>query len=284
MLIEQFDVSGKITYGPAKLGTQGGSYRVTVDYINADTINVELLIEKTMEDATSHTRKPVLWESSPSKDEYTLGSESYKVTARKSLANQYCDSPWITPSSELYRQCQADAERLAKRTELGLLMNLPVYVGIGLRVSATVDIIGASANISGIGIIGAEAEANRLKGTLVVQTLGVNGKSVAAALPINSELNRTTAQSAIVAVGAIKALLYAKGDTVVAPRVVGLYLPINGGKPLVNAIISELSSSKLEWRRPCVPPKNPEEAATPAPGAAAPAPGAPKKPAAGAPK
>lgn len=129
--------------------------------------------------------------------------------------------------------------------------NIPVYVGIGLRVSANVDVIGSNANISGIGVIGAEAEAERVKGSLVVQTLGVNGKSIAAALPIQSELNRTTAQNAIVAVGSIKALLYAD-DITVSPRVVGIYLPFPGGKPLVNALISELSKKRVEWPRQCL--------------------------------
>lgn len=116
--------------------------------------------------------------------------------------------------------------------------------------SSFVYVTGANANISGIGVIGAEAEADRLKGSLVVQTLGVNGKSVAAALPIQSELNRTTAQNAIVAVGSIKALLYSP-ETITSPRVVGLYLPFPGGKALVNALISELSKERVEWYRAC---------------------------------
>ena len=96
-----------------------------------------------------------------------------------------------------------------------------------------------------------EAEANNLRGSLTVQTLGVNGQAISAALPIQSELNRTTAQNAIVAVGSIKALLYENG-TVVNPRVVGMYLPFPGGKPLVNAIISELSKKRVVWYRPCI--------------------------------
>ena len=150
------------------------------------------------------------------------------------------------PGSERYEVTRLKEGEAAGANQF----NIPVYVGVGLRVSAYVYVTGASANISGIGIIGAEAEANNLRGSLVVQTLGVNGKSVAAALPIQSELNRTTAQSAIVAVGAIKALLYAD-ETIKSPRVVGLYLPFPGGKPLVNAIISELSKKQVEWSRPC---------------------------------
>jgi hypothetical protein len=218
MLIERFNASGTVTYGPAKLGSKGESYRVTVDYINADTINMPVWIAKTMEkkyEKIVDYVNPFL----PPGDDYKPDSETYTITRTK-------------PDDEklLYNYVE---------------FNIPVYVGIGLRVTANIDVVGANANISGIGVIGAEAEAEKLKGSLIVQTLGVNGKSIAAALPIQSELNRTTAQNAIVAVGSIKALLYAD-ETVVSPRVVGIYLPFPGGKPLVNALISELSKTRVE--------------------------------------
>lgn len=223
MLIERFNASGSVTYGPAKLGAKGESYRVTVDYINADTINVPVWISKRME-VYKGGIKTVSLLAAPDHKIFVPESETYIVTREK-------------PASDA----------ISEYVEF----NIPVYIGIGLRVAATVDVIGGSANISGIGVIGAEAEAEKLKGSLVVQTLGVNGKSIAAALPIQSELNRTTAQNAIVAVGSIKALLYAD-ETSVSPRVVGIYLPFPGGKPLVNALISELSKERVAWPRPCL--------------------------------
>lgn len=223
MLIERFNASGSVTYGPAKLGTKGESYRVTVDYINADTINVQVWISKRMQSFEGDVLSVPLI-AAPDNIRFRPGSETYVITREKPASGS-----------------------ISEYVEF----NIPVYVGIGLRVAATIDVIGSSANISGIGVIGAEAEAEKIKGSLVVQTLGVNGKSIAAALPIQSELNRTTAQNAIVAVGSIKALLYAD-DTSVSPRVVGIYLPFPGGKPLVNALISELSKKRVEWPRPCL--------------------------------
>jgi len=222
MSIEQFSSSGAVTYGPAGIGAEGESYRVTVDYINADTTNVRLWISKKAQNYVSKSVENVPL-MQPNNGDYTYGTETFQVTR---------DKP--TENLEFYSE-----------------YNLPVYVGIGLRVTANIDVVGATANISGLGAIGAEAEANHLKGSLTVQTLGVNGQAIAAALPIQSELNRTTAQNAIVAVGSIKALLYEK-NTVVVPRVVGIYLPFPGGKPLVNAIISELSKDRVVWNRPCV--------------------------------
>lgn len=228
MLVEKFDVSGGVSYLTSKAGATGESYRVTVDYINADTINFPVRITKRMRRVDSDFEEPVNVFATP--NGYQSGTEIYEVTRVES--NQ----------SRLFS--------LGGNTE-GVVFNIPVYVGVGLRVSANVFVVGASANISGIGVIGAEAEADRLRGSLIVQTLGVNGKSVASALPIQNELNRTTAQNAIVAVGSIKALLYAD-ETIKSPRVVGLYLPFPGGKALVNALISELSKQRVEWKRPCV--------------------------------
>lgn len=224
MLVEKFSKKGSVTYGSTKLAAKGESYKVTVDYINADTVNQRMWIKKTIAHISGEFKTVPILDPSPFFDGMIVGTDRYKVSREE-------------PSEEHLKDYEE--------------FNIPVYVGIGLRVSANVNITGGSANVAGIGIIGAEAEAENLQGSLVVQTLGVNGKSISAALPIQSELNRTTAQNAIVSVGSIKALLY-EDDTVVFPRVVGLYLPFPGGKPLVNALISELSRKRVEWHRPCV--------------------------------
>lgn len=128
-----------------------------------------------------------------------------------------------------------------------LLYTIPVYVGVGLRVTADVSDIKGSANLTGLSVIGMEAEAKNIRGSLVVQTLGVNGKSISAALPINNDLNLTTTQNAVSAIGAIKALLY-EDETEIKVRVVGLYLPFPGGEALVNAIISEMAQEPITWK------------------------------------
>nr|VFK18311.1 MAG: hypothetical protein BECKLFY1418C_GA0070996_104115 [Candidatus Kentron sp. LFY] len=230
MSIEQFDSSGNVSYGPAGIGAKGESYKVTVDYVNSDTTNFRVLIAKTAFNTISGEYDYVDLLNPIDEAKHDINSVNYDVKSAKNL--------------------------FEKQDGTYYEYNIPVYVGIGLRVTANIDVLGATANISGLGVIGAEAEANSVKGSLIVQTLGINGKSIAAALPIQSELNRTTAQNAIVAVGSIKALLYDK-KTAKAPRVVGIYLPFPGGKPLVNAIISEISKgNSISWIRPCVSEEN----------------------------
>ncbi|GJL73380.1 MAG: hypothetical protein NMNS01_25790 [Nitrosomonas sp.] len=236
MSIEQFNGSGNVNYGPAGIGFKGESYKVTVDYLNSDTTNFRVFISRTV--FNKFTGKPYFVDLLAPIDER--------------IYDNFYDVRTFPPPPTVNYIKKADGEKEQKKQKpFYYEYNIPVYVGIGLRVTANVDVIGASANISGLGVIGAEAEANSVKGTLIVQTLGVNGKSIAAALPIQSELNRTTAQNAIVAIGSIKALLYDK-KTIIAPRVVGLYLPFPGNKSLINAIISEISrGDSLGWQRPC---------------------------------
>lgn len=225
MMVEKLDTSGKVTFGPAKVGMIGERYNVTVDFINADTVNVPMWILKTMQLVDGPRIQVRMYDSNP--------------------------GPRFVPGSELYEATKTPSVRAADNDFIFEEFNLPVYVGVGLRARADVTVTGGDANLTGIGVIGAEAEAQRVRGNLVVQTMGITGKSVSAALPIQSELNRTTAQNAIVAVASIKTQLYSE-ETGVGVRVLGFYLPFPGGKPLVNALISQISKSpRTEWPRPC---------------------------------
>ena len=226
--VETFYLDGSVTYGASKVSAKADSYRMTVDYINADTTNIDIWIKREAENYKTKKLEPVnIFAPAHNKySDYKVGSDVYTVTSYKP-----------NPDTSDFKNYQ--------------YFSLPVYVGIGLRATADINDVKSGANISGLGAIGLGAESSDLKGSLTVQTLGVNGQAIAAALPIQSELNRTTAQNAITAVASIKALLYEDG-TIVQPRVVGIYLPFPGGKALVNSIISELSSARVVWYRPCV--------------------------------
>lgn len=222
--IEQISGSGKVTYGSSYTSAKNDQYKVTVDHIISDTTNITFFISKTMQNKENLQFERVnLLEHNH--DKYIKNSEVYEVIRSEKVPDNFI--------SENYEQ-----------------FNLPIYIGVGLRVTANVRNLSNNTNISGLGVIGAEAEAKKLQGTLVVQTLGINGKSIASALPIQSELNQTTVQNSIVAIGSIKALLY-DNETVKSPRVVGLYLPFRGDTSIVNAIISELSKGPIYWEKPC---------------------------------
>lgn len=245
--IQQVMTKGEISFGPVGLGAKNETYRVTVDFINADTISIRTFIGRfgsRLDAPDDPTRIPL------------------------SLTNpipDYIDPNTVTYEVRRPEQFSRDAVPLGY-TEY----NLPVYVGVGLRVIADVTVIGGKANISGLGAIGIQVERNNVSGTLVTQTLGISGKAVTAALPIQSELNQTTIQNAIVAVGSIKAQLYSP-ETIASPRVVGVYLPLPANRALVNGIVSSLVRDPIYWERPCktksvvAPTEKPTPAPTPKP-------------------
>jgi hypothetical protein len=130
------------------------------------------------------------------------------------------------------------------------VITIPVYVGVGLRLTANVIVRKGNVNLSDLGSISAAAKAEQIRGGLVAQTLGINGPKVTATLPLPGEINTTTIQNATVAIGAIKAMLHdpATGRW---PRVVGIHYPFERvDQAQVNAIVSALSGKKLVWK-PC---------------------------------
>lgn len=128
---------------------------------------------------------------------------------------------------------------------------VPVYVGIGLRLTANVQVLKGNVNLSSLGALAAAAQAQKITGSLIVQTLGITGKQVTSALPLPSELNPTTVQNAILALGSVKAIVYDQG-TVVTPRVTGIYNPLPmSDQRTVNLIVSELAKQAIPWAQDC---------------------------------
>ena len=230
--VGQYDASGTLVFGPGKVGVVGKSYQIVLDYISVDTTNVPVYIERTLPLTEADKDKHVV----SVYDDTIPGRTVYRV----------------------HRDPESDVEigsrkGIGKEQKLGDLITIPVYVGVGLRLTASVTVTKGTANLSSLGAIAADAEAGKLTGSLIVQTLGITGKSVATSLPLPSELNQTTIQNAILSLGSIKAVLY-DPTTLISPRVVGIYNPIGGGQEVVNGIISVLSSDPIPWRRPCSEP------------------------------
>ena len=122
---------------------------------------------------------------------------------------------------------------------------VPVYVGVGLRLTATISVLKGEVNLGNLFAIGGEASSEKISGTLVVQTLGISGKQVSSVIPMPSEINNTTIQNAILALGTIKALMY-EADTNVTPRVVGVYNTLGGGRETINGFISSILQKPKE--------------------------------------
>lgn len=116
---------------------------------------------------------------------------------------------------------------------------VPVYVGVGLRLTASITVNKNGVDLGNLFAIGAQASSNKIAGTLTVQTLGISGDNISSIIPMPSEINPTTIQNAILAMGTIKAKLY-DDQTVITPRVVGVYNYLGGSSKTINKFVSAM--------------------------------------------
>jgi len=126
---------------------------------------------------------------------------------------------------------------------------VPVYIGVGLRLTATLFVVSGSVELTNLFAIGAAAAAKQVSGTLTIQTLGVSGEGISTIIPIPTEISASSIQNAIQSLGSIKAKLY-DDKTSITPQVVGVYNTIGGGAETINGFISSLLTQPLVLRVP----------------------------------
>jgi len=228
-------LNGKVSgsFGPASIGYENNSYQVILDYITVDATQLPIYVKRIISSGPDMGHTVQLF------DDSIKQSTRYIVSA----------APRLNPYDKTNGEFTPNLDK-------GELVVIPVYIGVGLRLTASILVMKGSVNLSSLGALAAAAEAGKLTGSLTVQTLGITGDNVATSLPLPSEINQTTIQNAILSLGSIKAVMYDKENTIITPRIVGIYNLIGGGKEIVNGIISVLAGDPIKWYRPCVKPDN----------------------------
>ena len=242
--VASFAADGALSFGPAKITSEGNTYRAVLDYVNVDAIPVDFYVKKSVTsfDPQLKTRK---YETLGIFQGISPGDTVVGYAARiKGILVTKTDS--------------AKHDSLVSKAENGGGFDqatIPIYVGIGMRLSADIRALKSGVALTSLGAIAGAAQANALSGTLTVQTLGVTGKSIATALPLPSKLDQTTVENGILALGSSRALIYnagsVPGDVTTTARVVGIYSPFGSDPALINAIYSELSRNGPPLARPC---------------------------------
>jgi hypothetical protein len=200
LAIGQVQRTGGVTYGTGKVGYEGNSYIIVLDYIKFDTKSLNFIKKIDTSTVENH------------------GKDSAQYLYKYKFDTVYVFTPDKFPD-----------------------LVVPAYIGVGLRLTANITVTKGEVNLGNFLLIGAAASENRLSGTLVVQTLGISGKGISALLPMPSDINSSSVQNAIVALGSIKAKLYDEG-TMIKPRVVGFYNTLgSSSKTSINVITAILS-------------------------------------------
>jgi len=194
--------SGSVSYGLAKAGFAGRRYVVVVDFMLSDTIS----------QPEHGAATPPPWVTNTvSTNAAPTASPPTNTASTPGAPKQTTASVTTTPATTTPDTSSAPTGRY-----------VPTYVGVGLRLTANLTVNSGEVDLGNLIGIGAAAEAKKVYGTLVIQTLGISGEGVASAIPIPSEISASSIQNALVAIGTIKNKIYDE-KTSLSPRVVGIY-------------------------------------------------------------
>lgn len=190
------------TYGTVKLGTEGHSYTVVLDYTQSTTLQLSLHVDKSEE----------------------LDPE--KITDRKvkaallSKLDHGMHPGWKFDVPDDMKFATDTNKSITKPTDLVI----PVYVGVGCRLRADITVVKGSVDLSSLATIGAAVSAGKATGTLSLQVIGINGQAINSSLTIPQKIDDTTIQNTLMSVGVVKAKTY-DDATEIAPRIIGIESP-----------------------------------------------------------
>ena len=236
--VASFSADGGLTFGPAKVTIAGQAYRAVLDYVNVETVPVDFQLGVAVRDSNGKVHQQGILTPLGVGDtivSYLARAVGSSVRTQFAFTIQTAKDTALKPGYDP--------------------ITIPIYIGIGMRLSADIRAQKDNLTLSSLSAIAAEAQTDALSGTLTVQTLGLSGKSVATALPMPSKLDQTTVENGILALGTARSVLYTGtnqlGDVVTTPRIVGLYSPLGADPRLINAIYSELAKVRPTLGRVC---------------------------------
>lgn len=190
-------------------GIEGNSYSVIIDFANSQTIN------------------------------YRFGAE-FEKNASSVCSIQNSENKLI--SLEL----MPSDSWLSSTDECKKIFNIPVYVGIGVRLKADIDVLKGNVDLTGLSALSAAVKAEQIRGAISIQSLGISGKNVYTNLTFPTKLDETTIQNAIQTLSTIKASIDSS-DIVLTPRVLGFQNTIGADENMISRIYSELVKDGIDF-------------------------------------
>lgn len=242
------------------IGIEGNTYEVIIDFVNTQTVNKQFLgkwyvtIPETVEKLNRcyPFEKSVLevnpldkyenWtlRASLIQPEEYLTEENYRTKV-----TQFDTFEKGRPEYKQVRlRCKETLSDTVPYEEIQIspeVFNIPVYIGIGLRLKANVTVLKGEVNLSSLPALTAAVSAGHATGTMSVQTIGISGKAARSNLLLLDKIDSTTIQNAIQVLASIKSSIESE-DTTITPRIVGFHNTIGAGAQGVNLIHSLLAS------------------------------------------
>lgn len=263
------EISGSVETSISSLGvnigTEGSSYEVIIDFVNSQTITRKF-VGKWLVDVpvwVGDLNRCYPFETSVlvryPRDKFenwalvALPNDNGEFGSSKEGFGKFLENENSKRLNDtVYLRCKDDvkvseAEKLASYKEDVQIspneFNIPVYVGIGLRLKATVSVIQGKVNLGSLPALSAAVKAGKATGTMSVQTLGISGKSARNNLLLLDKIDDTTIQNAIQVLASIKSSIESD-DTVLTPRILGFHNTIGADSQGVNLIHSMLANDE----------------------------------------
>jgi len=232
--IGKLNRNGSLVFSPISISRKGQSYSVIIDYVKYINTTIparyafsqKIFTDKELKDAGFVAL------DSGNKDNLTDIEINHSVVINKhALKTNFGDIQ--SASTDKYSNILAESEN-----DYSHEIRIPVYIGVGLRVHASVTASKDSLNIGSLFGLGVAASQNEITGSLIIQTLGISGKEISQLMPISEQINQSTIQNAMQAIATMKSKLY-DAETDIFPQVIGFNLPYNieGAKDLIESTI-----------------------------------------------
>ena len=236
--IGKLNQNGSLTFGPFSVAKKGESYSVIIDYIKYISTS---LPTKYSENYSIISYKEYRAQSS-SFIESLLNDEQISKIKKEDEGQKIIQRDYSLKTNH----GEINGERFKKQPEfkskidknLYNKIKAPVYVGVGLRIQASVTALKDSINLGSLYGLGLAASQNELNGTLIIQSLGISGENISPIIPIPSRISESTIQTAMQSIATIKSKIYNK-KTKITPQVVGFGLPylVDGAKDLIETTL-----------------------------------------------
>lgn len=212
LVIGKEDSTGNITFGPFTATAKIGSYVVILDYIKYKSSFLPIILNEgyafTIRDKLAVDAKNGLISQDSIEDKYS------------NLLTEYLDSTpyWIRSYYLEFPDKPSNGFFIAREYNN---YNTPIYIGIGVRMIASVTISDVTVDLGSLYGLAAAAQNGKLQGTLIVQTLGLSGENISPQIPLPSEINITTIQNAIQSLATIKSKIYDQ-KVAITPQIVAI--------------------------------------------------------------
>lgn len=227
-------------------GYAGNSYEVIIDYVTTETVNVRF--KGYWQSFDTNKFGEIILRDNKKKSFYQRPINT-KASGECTPENKEgCGTTWKLIITAIEHPNKEDEYIYLENNPVTVVeetpFNIPVYIGLGLRIKANVTIIEGSIDFTGLGAITTAVEKGEASGSISVQTIGVTGPAPRMNLKMINEITENTVIDQIQTLASVKTAIEGS-DTIISPRVVGFHNTAGMDTHGINIVHGLLAQHKI---------------------------------------